>query len=73
MSAADGSTRWEHRYTARSRKRNMTQFGTGPHATPLVLDDRILDGPTWTVPTLVGTRLYIQDKKKILALELGHS
>lgn len=31
----------------------------------------ILEKVTWTVPTLVGTTLYIRDKKNILALELG--
>ena len=42
MRAADGSTLWEHRYPARANKGNLTQFGTGPHATPLVLDNRVI-------------------------------
>jgi hypothetical protein len=25
----------------------------------------------WTPPTLVGTRLYVRDRKNILAVELG--
>jgi hypothetical protein len=25
----------------------------------------------WAVPTLVGTRLYVRDRKTIVALELG--
>jgi outer membrane protein assembly factor BamB len=31
----------------------------------------VLSGRSWTVPTLAGTRLYVRDRKKILALELG--
>jgi outer membrane protein assembly factor BamB len=31
----------------------------------------ISDGETWTVPTLVGTTLYVRDKKTIRALDLG--
>jgi hypothetical protein len=32
---------------------------------------RILESKTWTVPTLVGTRLYVRDDERIMALELG--
>lgn len=31
----------------------------------------LLEKPAWTVPTLVGTRLYLRDKGKIMALDLG--
>jgi outer membrane protein assembly factor BamB len=31
----------------------------------------IADGPTWTVPTLVGTTLYVRNKKTIRALDLS--
>lgn len=31
----------------------------------------VLEKVTWTVPTLVGTTLYIRDKKHIMALDLG--
>jgi hypothetical protein len=31
----------------------------------------ILTNKAWTVPTLVGTKLYVRDRKDILALELG--
>lgn len=33
----------------------------------------LLERQAWTVPTLVGTRLYVRDRKKILALDLGQS
>ena len=32
---------------------------------------RIAEGPTWTVPTLSGTTLYVRDKQTIRALDLG--
>lgn len=32
---------------------------------------QLFDGRSWTVPTLVGTRLYARDRKEIVALELG--
>jgi outer membrane protein assembly factor BamB len=31
----------------------------------------LLGNPSWTVPSLSGTRLYLRDRKNILALELG--
>lgn len=40
--AGDGSRRWQHRYTAPARRGHQPQFGTGPHATPLLLDDRLI-------------------------------
>lgn len=32
---------------------------------------QIFSGRSWTVPTLLGTRLYARDRKEIIALELG--
>ena len=32
----------------------------------------LLSGKSWTVPSLSGTRLYLRDRKNILALDLGH-
>ena len=31
----------------------------------------LLDKVAWTVPTIVGKRLYVRDKSKIIALDLG--
>jgi hypothetical protein len=31
----------------------------------------ILSGRAWTVPTLVGTTLYVRDRKNLVALALG--
>lgn len=33
----------------------------------------ILTNRAWTTPTLVGTRLYVRDRKQMVALELGSS
>ncbi len=32
---------------------------------------QLLGARSWAVPTLVGTRLYVRDQKRIMALELG--
>lgn len=32
---------------------------------------KVLEDKAWTVPTLVGTRLYLRDNRTIMALELG--
>jgi outer membrane protein assembly factor BamB len=32
----------------------------------------VLSNKSWTVPTLVGTRLYVRDRKNLLALELAN-
>jgi hypothetical protein len=31
----------------------------------------LLGNQSWTVPSLSGTRLYLRDRKQIVALELG--
>jgi outer membrane protein assembly factor BamB len=42
LDAIDGATAWEHRYTAPTYESQSVQFGKGPNATPLVLDDRLI-------------------------------
>jgi len=42
LDADSGRTLWEHRYETTSREGHLVQFGKGPHATPLVLDDRVI-------------------------------
>jgi len=42
-----------------------------PTAVEILAQAEIADGPTWTVPTLVGTRLFVRDNKSIRALDLG--
>ena len=39
-----------------------------------VLDTaEVTESVSWTLPTLVSTKLYVRDKKDILALELANS
>lgn len=44
-----------------------------PGADDLAVDAevQILEKPSWTAPTVVGTRVYLRDKKTIMALDLG--
>jgi hypothetical protein len=42
-----------------------------PEGFELMAETRITDGSTWTVPTLVGTRLYVRDESRIMAFDLG--
>jgi outer membrane protein assembly factor BamB len=44
----------------------MTPTGMNVHAKA-----EVLNSIAWTVPTLVGTRLYLRDRKTMMALELG--
>jgi hypothetical protein len=37
----------------------------------VLAEARIFDTVSWTVPTLVGTRLYARDREKVVALDLG--
>ena len=42
-----------------------------PHGLSVHAECQIAEPPSWTVPTLVGTRLYVRDKKNVMALDLG--
>jgi outer membrane protein assembly factor BamB len=42
-----------------------------PAGLNIISKTQVSDGRTWTVPTLVGKRLYIRDRKNITALDLG--
>jgi hypothetical protein len=46
-----------------------------PSAQGLTVQSRVqlLERFAWTPPTLVGTRLYLRDRKTIVALDLGRS
>jgi len=48
---------------------------TTPSAQGLTVHSRVqlLERFAWTPPTLVGTRLYVRDRKTIVALDLGQS
>lgn len=42
-----------------------------PDKFDILAQAKVLDHVAWTVPTLDGTKLYLRDKKKMVALELG--
>src|SRR5690606_18904012 len=42
-----------------------------PEGVTILAEAKVFDTTSWTVPTLVGTRLYARDREKIVALELG--
>ncbi len=53
LDATTGQTRWEHRYA--SRPLNF-RFGAGPHATPLIVSDRLFTAGT-------NKQIYALDKR----------
>lgn len=42
LRADDGGAIWEYRYPARTHEKNMLEYGSGPHATPLIVGDRVV-------------------------------
>ena len=44
-----------------------------PEGLKLQCKTELLQGLAWTAPTLMGTKLYVRDRKMILALELGQT
>lgn len=42
-----------------------------PEDFDILAQAQVLERVSWTVPTLIGTRLYLRDKKHMIALELG--
>lgn len=42
-----------------------------PEKFEILTQAKVLERVSWTVPTLVGTKLYLRDKTKMIALELG--
>ena len=83
---ATGDMIWRDRSVARAsligvggRLLILDEDGNLSLATPseqgLAINARtqVFTGRSWTVPTLVGTKLFLRDRKDILALELGPS
>ncbi len=50
---------------------NLALARATPEHLTILSKVHLLDRPAWTVPTLVGHRLYLRDKKVIMALDLG--
>ncbi len=42
-----------------------------PGGLKILSEVQLCDDGTWTVPTLVGNRLFVRDRHKIMALDLG--
>ena len=42
-----------------------------PEKLTILSKHKILEKPAWTVPTLVGTRLFVRGKGELIALDLG--
>jgi hypothetical protein len=42
-----------------------------PEGIEILSTVQLLDTQTWTVPSLVGTTLYLRDRERIMALDLG--
>jgi enterochelin esterase-like enzyme/outer membrane protein assembly factor BamB len=65
LNAADGATRWEHRYPVTPWPEMTPAFGSGPNATPLILGDRILsvsiDGQLRCLDLASGKLLWKHD------------
>jgi outer membrane protein assembly factor BamB len=52
---------------------HLSLAGVSPEGLELLADAQISDGATWTVPTLVGTTLFVRDRTAIMALDLGRA
>jgi outer membrane protein assembly factor BamB len=65
LDAATGSTLWEHRYAS---KREDFGFGAGPHATPIIVGDRLFTFGTnkqlHAFDKRTGTLLWVRDLVK---------
>ena len=65
LDAATGKTEWEHRYSREPWPDMRPQFGLGPNATPLIVDDRILsvsiDGQLRCLDLATGKLLWKHD------------
>jgi outer membrane protein assembly factor BamB len=84
VDVATGETAWRDRSVARStivgangRLVLLDEDGNVAIATPgeagltVHAKAQVLGAQSWTVPTLCGTKLYLRDRKQIVALDLG--
>ena len=44
-----------------------------PKGLQVLSETQLFDTTSWTAPTLAGKTLYLRDRKKIMALDLGGS
>lgn len=50
---------------------NLMLVEANPKEMKVVSKTRLLEAPAWSAPTLVGNRLYLRDRKTVMALEVG--
>ncbi|MSV28797.1 MAG: hypothetical protein EXQ52_08630 [Bryobacterales bacterium] len=84
VDAASGKIHWQDRTVSKATfvwadKKLITlhQDGTlmlaqpGPEGLKILAKAELLTSNAWTPPVLVGTRLYLRDRKSLIAVELG--
>jgi outer membrane protein assembly factor BamB len=50
---------------------NLGMVAVRPEGLDVLARAQVFDGRSWTAPTLVGTRLYLRDRKEMVALDLS--
>jgi outer membrane protein assembly factor BamB len=83
---ATGKVVWQDRAFARAQLLHadgkliiLDEDGTlglatvSPSGLQVLAREPVLEGLAWTPPTLVGTKLYVRDRKNVMAVELGGS
>ncbi len=84
LEMATGKVLWQDRTFARAQllhadgkliildeDGNLGLATAGPAGLQVLARSSIMDSIAWTPPTLVGTRLYVRDRKNIASFELG--
>ena len=49
----------------------MALTKVSPERLEILASAKVTESISWTLPTLVGAKLYLRDRKNILALDLG--
>lgn len=81
-----GEVAWRHRGIAKAtflnaagrfiildERGNLALADPSPKELKVLSSTQMLEESAWTIPTLDGTRLYVRDLKKLMALDLGTS
>lgn len=84
IDAATGEMIWRDRAVARAtlvgtgdklvildEDGNLTLATPGPTSLTVHAKSAVLSEQAWTVPTLVGTTLYLRDRRQIVAIDSG--
>lgn len=50
---------------------NLLLIAANPEGMSVLSQTKLLESPSWTAPTLVGSKLYLRDRKVIMALDLS--